>query len=379
MPFGECSELKESSVRDKAEKEESWLRALSNAFPASTLPPSQQDQLLHSSGGSQPSCSPHPPVNTIQHRAQLAQQPTSGKPFGFALTNISWYRSWPAAGPSSGRGGDSLSLPFLPLPDHKRIWSAPLLSSGDLHQQDRHFSKLPLGENVSANMSCQVTCGMWPAFPALCPLHPPWLLTWGWCHGGGCQAIHVQSRHLLHLGCSKGCHGVQVAALRHRRHDRGLLLHQLEQREQGKNITQSPAGQPPALAKGWGTSEGVRHPSLLRCQLTTPEVPLGLGLPSRYRGRRQSAPLHLGFFMVPTPTNVFHCVEVSHELDWALWLPGTSLMRKAEKRLYTILSREVLWLKFLVSKLWESTGGCWLGKVSVEWRGEGIRSPEQQA
>lgn len=120
---------------------------------------------------------------------------------------------------------------------------------------------------LSANKGCQACRGTCPDFPAL---SARCALTWGWSHGGGCQAVHVQSRHLLHLGRGKGCHGVQVSALRHRGHDRRLLLHQLEQREQGKNITRSRPGQPVAPAPGgrpviWGAPQGfgvsAHHPS----------------------------------------------------------------------------------------------------------------------
>lgn len=107
---------------------------------------------------------------------------------------------------------------------------------------------------------CQVLPGvLWDMFWSPCPLPSPALfpLTWGWSHGSGCQAVHVQSRHLLHLGCGKGCHGVQVSTLRHRCHDRRLLLHQLEQREQRKNITRPLAEQPVALAPGGHPVRGV--------------------------------------------------------------------------------------------------------------------------
>jgi len=221
-------------------------------FQCLTTPSFQQNPLHPISGG------PHSQHSaTAQHGALVAQQLTVGDLCDFAFAPFLWQRYRLPAGPACSRG-----LLFQP-PMNNLVWPL-LLPCGGLYEQNQNFSKYLQRDKLI--VTCPLRSPAPPRFNALCPFHPSWPLTWGWSHGGSCQAIHVQSRHLLHLGCSKGCHGVQVSALRHRSHDRGLLLHQLEQKRAGKKyhaVTSRAA---------WVTStrmetasQTVRHLSTLRC------------------------------------------------------------------------------------------------------------------
>lgn len=208
-------------------------------FQCLTTPSFQQNPLHPISGG------PHSQHSaTAQHGALVAQQLTVGDLCDFAFAPFLWQRYRLPAGPACSRG-----LLFQP-PMNNLVWPL-LLPCGGLYEQDQHFSKHLQRDNLI--ITCPLRSPAPSRFHALCPFlgTRPGPLPEVGVMGAAARPFMFRAAICCIWAAAKAAMGFRYPPCATEAMIAACCCISWNKREQGKNITQSPAEQPGSPAPGW--------------------------------------------------------------------------------------------------------------------------------